>query len=74
VLETPSAFLAALPNTASGACPAGQAAVYRLWNGRADSNHRFATSRDVRAQMLARGYVAEGYGPDGVAMCVAGGE
>jgi hypothetical protein len=40
-----------------------------LWNGRADSNHRYTVDPDVRAAMLSLGYVAEGYGPDGVAMC-----
>lgn len=71
VLETPAAFWIALPDASTGACAAGREPVYRLWNGRADSNHRYTTSRAIRAQMLARGYVAEGYGPDGVAMCSA---
>jgi hypothetical protein len=72
VFETASAFLATLPDMNTGACPAGQTPVYRVWNGRADSNHRYTTSLDVRNQMKARGYIAEGYGPDAVAMCVAG--
>jgi hypothetical protein len=70
MLETGSAFLATLPNAATGACPDGQAGVYRLWNGRIDSNHRFTTSTATRDLMLAQHYIAEGYGPDGVAMCV----
>ena len=68
VLETPEAFAVALPDAAGG-CPASWAPVYRLWNQRADSNHRYTTDPAVKAQMLARGYVAEGYGPDAVAMC-----
>jgi hypothetical protein len=59
-----------------GACPSEPAPlpgqtipVYRLWNQRADSNHRYTTDATVRAQMIARGYVSEGYGPLGVAMC-----
>ena len=39
------------------------------WNQRADSNHRCTTDAAIKAQMIARGYVAEGYGPDAVAMC-----
>jgi hypothetical protein len=43
--------------------------VYRLWNHRADSNHRYTADAATRAAMLARGYAPEGYGPLGVAMC-----
>lgn len=67
--ETPAEFYIALPDTASGACPSGTLAVYRLWNGRADSNHRYTADVGVRDAMLTRGYIAEGYGPQGVAMC-----
>ncbi len=69
VYETPSAFYIALPDTTTGACPAGTAPVYRLWNQRADSNHRFTADPATKALMLAKGYAAEGYGPNGVAMC-----
>jgi hypothetical protein len=34
-----------------------------------DSNHRYTTSAAIKADMLAAGYIAEGYGPDGVVMC-----
>ena len=57
------------PNTTTGACAAGTVPVYRLWNQRADSNHRYTIDRAVRDQMVAAGYVAEGYGTDPVAMC-----
>jgi len=67
--ETPSAFFIALPDTATGACPAGTIAVYRLWNQRADSNHRYTSDPAIKAQMIAKGYLAEGYGPDAVIMC-----
>jgi hypothetical protein len=60
-----------LPDTGTGACAGGDVPVYRLWNGRTDSNHRYTTSPAVKATMLAQGYVAEGYGPDQVAMCAA---
>lgn len=70
--ETPAEFFIALPDTVTGACAPGMLPVYRLWNGRADSNHRYTTDFATRAAMLARGYVAEGYGPLGVAMCTPG--
>jgi N-acetylneuraminic acid mutarotase len=73
VSETSSAFLATLPDPVTGACPPGQTPVYRLWNGRADSNHRYTTSLDIRNAMLAMGYKAEGYGPDNVSLCAGGG-
>ncbi len=71
ILETPNAFYIALPNTTTGACPVGTVPVYRLWNQRFDSNHRFTIDPVVKAQMVARGYVAEGYGPDAVSMCAS---
>lgn len=69
LLETPSAFFAALPDPVSGACPQATVPVYRLWNARPQANHRYTTDRGVREQMIARGWRPEGYGPDGVAMC-----
>ena len=70
VLETADAFRAAVPDTATGACPASAAVpVYRIWDKRADTNHRYTTDRQVRDAMVAKGWVAEGYGPDAVAMC-----
>jgi hypothetical protein len=69
ILETPAAFNIALPNVFTGACPASTTPVYRLWNARADSNHRYTTDPVVKAQMQAIGYIAEGYGPNAVAMC-----
>jgi hypothetical protein len=69
VEETPAEFYIALPNLATGACAAGTSPVYGLWKGRADSNHRYTADRATRDAMVARGYIPEGYGPDGVAMC-----
>ena len=69
IKETDAAFYISLPDTTTGACAANEVAVYRLWNGRADSNHRYTTSAAVKAAMIAAGYVAEGYGPDQVDMC-----
>ncbi len=69
VYETPNAFYIALPDKTTGACPMGTIPVYRVWNQRADSNHRYTTDRTVRDAMVAKNYVAEGYGPDIVIMC-----
>lgn len=68
ILETAEAFAVALPD-ANGTCPNNWIAVYRLWNNRADSNHRYTTEAATKAQMIARGYIAEGYGADAVSMC-----
>ena len=68
VLETDNAFEIGRPDP-DGNCPGGQIPVYRLWNQRVDSNHRYTTDPAIKAQMIAQGYVAEGYGPDVVDMC-----
>lgn len=52
-----------------GSCKQGEVPVYRLWNQRVDSNHRYTTDPAIKAQMIAKGYVAEGYGPDAIMMC-----
>ena len=70
--ETPAEFYIAMPDTATGACPAGTVPVYRLWNHRADSNHRYTADFATRNAMVALGYIPEGYGPLGVAMCTPG--
>ena len=67
--ESPNVFYVALPDITTGDCPANTVPVYRLWNQRADSNHRYTTDPAIKAQMLAKGYVAEGYGPNAVIMC-----
>jgi hypothetical protein len=53
----------------TGACLSGTIPVYRVWDKRFDTNHRYMTSAALRAQMLSLGWVAEGYGPDAVIMC-----
>ncbi|MEO6566671.1 MAG: hypothetical protein ABIO63_11640 [Casimicrobiaceae bacterium] len=55
----------------TGTCPPGTLAVYRVWNARADTNHRYTTSTAVRATMVNAGWIAEGYGPAQVIMCAA---
>ena len=71
VVESSAVFYIARPDTTTGACPSLTVPVYRLWNNRADSNHRYTTDPAVAAQMVARGYIAEGYGPKAVIMCAA---
>ena len=72
VFESPNVFYEALPDTTTGACPVGNVPVFRLWNQRVDSNHRYTSSTAIKAQMVAAGYVAEGYGPNAVIMCAPG--
>jgi hypothetical protein len=69
LFEGDNVFQINLPDMVTGVCPDGTIPVYRLWIQRADSNHRYTTSVAIKAQMLGAGYVAEGYGADGVAMC-----
>jgi len=57
------------PDLETGQCPQSMVPVYRLWNNRADSNHRYTSDRSTRDEMVAKGYLAEGYGPDAVIMC-----
>jgi hypothetical protein len=59
-----------VPNV-EGVCAAGTVPVYRLYNNGqgAAPNHRYTTDLAVRTQMMATGWVPEGYGPLGVIMC-----
>ncbi|MFI4925129.1 MAG: hypothetical protein ACHQJ7_08295 [Vicinamibacteria bacterium] len=43
-----------------GTCPPTRVPVWRLWNHRVDTNHRYTTSLQVRSQMIAQGYIDEG--------------
>lgn len=69
VLESNAAFMVPMPDVSSGACASGSLPVYRLWNRKIDSNHRYTTVPATRDAMVAAGWVSEGYGSDGVAMC-----
>ena len=77
VLETEAAFYAWLPGE-DGACPRLHtlvggfefAPVYRLWDSHSGVAHRLTTSKTERDAMVAEGWTSEGYGEDGVAMCV----
>ncbi len=71
VLESKVAFYVILPDRDTGACPVPSRPVYRLWNRRADSGHRYIyDSLPRRIPMLAQGWIPEGYGPAGVAWCI----
>ena len=43
--------------------------VYRVFSNRPDANHRYMTDAALRDQMVSRGWLAEGDGPDRVVMC-----
>jgi len=72
LLETTNAFEIALPDLLTGTCPVNTQPIYRLWNRRQDSNHRYAASTAIKQTMIARGWAPEGYGPDAVVMCAPG--
>jgi hypothetical protein len=67
--EGGNVFQVILPNELTGACPLDTVPVYRVFNRRADANHRYTTSTTIRAQMEALGWIREGYGPDATIMC-----
>jgi len=69
-LESEAAFHIAVPSQ-DGVCAAGFSPVYRLFNnGQGGApNHRYTTDRNVRATMIAHGWVPEGLGADAVQMC-----
>jgi hypothetical protein len=75
MLESDNVFEVFLPNFTTGQCPAGSIPIYRAWNNRVDSNHRYTTDPAAQQAMLAKGYIAEGYGPAAMptAMCSPGG-
>jgi len=55
----------------NGTCASGTVPVYRVYNnGQGGApNHRYTVDASVRAQMIAQGWIPEGYGPSGVIMC-----
>jgi streptogramin lyase len=70
LLESFNVFEVVLPSAIDGSCPAGTAPVYRLFSNRLDNEHRYTTSLAIWSQMIAAGWIAEGYGVIGVVMCV----
>lgn len=69
VAEDPAFMSMVLPSGAS--CPQGSIPVYRVFSNRKDANHRYTTDRAIRDEMVSRGWLAEGDGPDLVVMCAA---
>ena len=71
VLEAKSNFFVVLPDKDTGVCPWPFTPVYRLWNQRADTNHRYIFDDLARrAEMIAQGWLPEGFGPLGVTWCM----
>lgn len=68
MLESPNVFQVYMPGM-TGSCPAGALPIFRTWNQRIDSNHRFTMDPNVQSVMMGRGHAAEGYGDPPVAMC-----
>ena len=62
ILEDAEVMFMALPDAATGACAAGTRPVFRLWNGRSTTNHRYTTDAATREAMIAAGWTSEGYG------------
>lgn len=63
VFENPAIYYVQLPNTTTGACPAGTKPVYRFLN-LAEINHRLTTEQTVAIELSnTPGWRAEGYGP-----------
>lgn len=56
VLESNNAF--ELDFTSTGNCSPGGIPLYRLWNQRIDSNHRYTTDATIKAEMVAKGMAA----------------
>lgn len=68
-LETRAAFYTLVPDPQTGSCVAGYQPVFRIFNNGAAPNHRYVTDARLRDAMVARGWIAEGYGPDAVVYC-----
>lgn len=69
LLESSEVLYIDAPDSATGACAEGTDPVHRVYNNRSDANHRYVRSLDDRAVMIARGWIPEGFGPTGVALC-----
>ncbi len=69
-IESTAVFYLTLPDS-TGACPAGTAPLYRVYNdGMGEApNHRYTASRALRDQMVLQHCTAEGSGPDTVFAC-----
>lgn len=54
----------------AGTCPRGTTPLFRFFNGRSDTNHRYVVDPADRALMIARGWIPEGDGPAAVTLCL----
>jgi cytochrome c553 len=65
------AFYVQQASEQTGSCPTGYRAVYRLYNnGQSGApNHRYTTDPAVRIEMMGKGWIPEGFGPEGVGFC-----
>lgn len=68
-IEATNVFEAPLPLDTTARCQPDTVPVYRLWNQRIDSNHRYTINLAARDAMISKGFLAEGIAPDGVVMC-----
>ena len=70
IYESPAVFYIALPDTATGACPANTRPIWRFFNT-VRTNHRYTAEVKERDDMRFDPvtWIAEGYGPDAVIMC-----
>ena len=53
----------------NGNCPAGMLPVYKFFDGRQDANQRHTIDLSVARAMANRAWIAQGFGPNHVAMC-----
>ena len=68
-MTTTGRFIAVARAATGTACTPGLGPLYRMWIPK--SNDRwFMADASVRQRAMALGYVPEGFGSDGVAMCV----
>jgi hypothetical protein len=73
VFESPSVFYEVVPNTTTGACPAGTHPVWRFFNA-STINHRYTDDVSIHDQLVADpDWAPEGYGPDSVNLCAPNG-
>jgi hypothetical protein len=74
ILESGAFFSAFLPNTSTGECPTGSRPIHRLYNDRADANHRYLPFQNLDwVELRLLGWIPEGYGSNAVVMCGAPG-
>ena len=62
VLESNEVFRAFAVSMTTGQCPSDTEQIYRLWNKRADVNHRYTDQLAVFQAMKDKGYQPEGNG------------